>query len=162
MSPPGQVSLFFWPTRISPWNHTSIGSGPCLSRRQTTSNGGLRACILRVAGCATPIGSAGHAGAAANSKLTLQDRPLNEGRQPAQSPGNPSAFVPLPSRPCLNLRRGRFASGSVEVGHSVRILCAFNSLSPSPLVGETAFPVICLDAGDTLYRKRRDHSKPVI
>ena len=30
------------------------------------------ACIRRVAGCATPTGSAGHAGAAANVKLTFQ------------------------------------------------------------------------------------------
>jgi hypothetical protein len=37
----------------------------CLPRR------GVRARIRRVAGCATPTGSAGHAGATANLKLTF-------------------------------------------------------------------------------------------
>jgi hypothetical protein len=36
-----------------------------------TSTRGVRARIRRVAGCATPIGSAGHAGATANLKLTF-------------------------------------------------------------------------------------------
>src|SRR5262249_17529465 len=35
------------------------------------STRGVRACIRRVAGCATPTGSAGHAGATDNLKLTF-------------------------------------------------------------------------------------------
>jgi hypothetical protein len=42
-----------------------------LNRIQATSTRGVRACIRRVAGCATPTGSAGHAGATANLKLTF-------------------------------------------------------------------------------------------
>src|SRR5204863_1656820 len=38
---------------------------------QTTSAGGVRARLRRVAGCATPSGSAGHAGETANLKLTF-------------------------------------------------------------------------------------------
>jgi hypothetical protein len=38
---------------------------------QATSSGGVRACLRRVAGCATTSGSAGHAGATANLKLTF-------------------------------------------------------------------------------------------
>jgi transposase InsO family protein len=38
---------------------------------QATSTGGVRACLRRVAGCATTSGSAGHAGATANLKLTF-------------------------------------------------------------------------------------------
>src|SRR5437660_1215352 len=45
---------------------------PRLNRIQATSTRGVRACIRRVAGCATPTGSAGHAGAMANLKLTFQ------------------------------------------------------------------------------------------
>src|SRR2546430_8715899 len=43
-----------------------------LNRIQATSSRGVRACIRRVAGCATPTGSVGHAGATANLKLTFQ------------------------------------------------------------------------------------------
>src|SRR5437660_7531074 len=45
---------------------------PRLNRIQATSSRGVRACIRRVAGCATPTGSVGHAGATANLKLTFQ------------------------------------------------------------------------------------------
>src|SRR5262249_38820416 len=38
---------------------------------QATSTRGFRACLRRVAGCATPSGSAGHAGETANLKLTF-------------------------------------------------------------------------------------------
>src|SRR5262249_27559759 len=38
---------------------------------QATSTGGVRARLRRVAGCATPSGSAGHAGETANFKLTF-------------------------------------------------------------------------------------------
>jgi transposase InsO family protein len=44
---------------------------PRLNRIQATSTRGVRACIRRVAGCATPTGSAGHAGATASLKLTF-------------------------------------------------------------------------------------------
>src|ERR1019366_3140591 len=43
----------------------------CVSRLQTTRTGGLRADIIRVAGYATPTGSAGHAGVTASSQLTF-------------------------------------------------------------------------------------------
>src|SRR5438874_8289498 len=42
-----------------------------LNRIQATSTRGVRARIRRVAGCATQTGSAGHAGATANVKLTF-------------------------------------------------------------------------------------------
>src|SRR5262249_40604608 len=42
-----------------------------LNRIQATSTRGVRARIRRLAGCATPSGSAGHAGATANLKLTF-------------------------------------------------------------------------------------------
>src|SRR5262249_8547377 len=41
------------------------------NRIQTTSTRAVRARIRRVAGCATPTGFAGHAGATANLKLTF-------------------------------------------------------------------------------------------
>jgi hypothetical protein len=44
-------------------------SGEC--GLQATSTRGVRACIRRVAGCATPTGSVRHAGATANLKLTF-------------------------------------------------------------------------------------------
>src|SRR6516165_8921565 len=44
---------------------------PRLNRIQATSTRGVRARIRRMAGCATPPGSAGHAGATANLKLTF-------------------------------------------------------------------------------------------
>jgi transposase InsO family protein len=50
---------------------TTTRSGPRLNRIQATSTRGVCACIRRVAGCATPTGSAGHAGATANLKLTF-------------------------------------------------------------------------------------------
>ena len=42
-----------------------------LSRLQTASTRGLRACLRRVAGCALPTGSAGHASATTITKLTF-------------------------------------------------------------------------------------------
>src|SRR5262249_46457736 len=42
-----------------------------LNRIQATSTRGVRPCIRRVAGFATPTGSAGHAGTTANLKLTF-------------------------------------------------------------------------------------------
>ena len=49
----------------------SCGSDQRLNRIRATSTRGVRARIRRVAGCATPTGSAGHAGATANLKLTF-------------------------------------------------------------------------------------------
>src|SRR5262245_53571640 len=43
----------------------------CLARLQATSTRGICPCLRRVAGCATPPGSAGHASATANLKLTF-------------------------------------------------------------------------------------------
>src|SRR2546421_10287768 len=43
----------------------------CLARLQATSTRGVPARLRRVAGCATPTGFAGHAGATANLKLTF-------------------------------------------------------------------------------------------
>jgi hypothetical protein len=42
-----------------------------IARIQAASTGGICPCLRRVAGCATPTGSAGHAGATANLKLTF-------------------------------------------------------------------------------------------
>jgi transposase InsO family protein len=43
----------------------------CIARIQAASTGGICPCLRRVAGCVTPTGSAGHAGATANLKLTF-------------------------------------------------------------------------------------------
>src|SRR6266567_2360255 len=43
----------------------------CLARLPATCTRGVPARLRRVAGCATPTGSAGHAGATANLKLTF-------------------------------------------------------------------------------------------
>ena len=43
----------------------------CLTWIQATSTGGLRPCLRSVAGCATPTGFAGHAGATTSLKLTF-------------------------------------------------------------------------------------------
>ena len=42
-----------------------------IARIQAASTGGICPCLRRVAGCATPTGSTGHAGATASLKLTL-------------------------------------------------------------------------------------------
>jgi hypothetical protein len=58
------------------WAFSSLvvqhGQAPRLNRIQAPSTRGVRACICRVAGCATPTGSAGHAGATTNLKLTFE------------------------------------------------------------------------------------------
>jgi putative transposase len=48
-----------------------IDQAPRLNRIQATCARGVRACIRRVAGCAAPTGSASHADATANLKLTF-------------------------------------------------------------------------------------------
>src|SRR6516162_747796 len=59
----------------APWAFSSLvvqhDQAPRLNRIQATSTRGVRARIRRAAGCATPTGSAGHAGATANLKLTF-------------------------------------------------------------------------------------------
>jgi hypothetical protein len=45
---------------------TTTRSGPAPQSDTSHQHQGVRACIRRVAGCATPTGSAGHAGATAN------------------------------------------------------------------------------------------------
>src|SRR5262245_23673372 len=58
-----------------PWAFSSLvvqhDQAARLNRIQATSTRGVRARIHRVAGCATPTGSASHASAAANFKLTF-------------------------------------------------------------------------------------------
>src|SRR6516162_3843433 len=58
-----------------PWAFLNLvvqhDQAPRLNRIQTASTRGVRARIRRVAGCATPTGFAGHAGATANLKLTF-------------------------------------------------------------------------------------------
>ena len=57
---------------IESWRrHYNTIRPPRLNRIQATSTRGVRARICRVAGCVTPTGSAGHAGATANLKLTF-------------------------------------------------------------------------------------------
>src|SRR6516164_4691717 len=52
-------------------SRNSVLWASCLALLQATSTRGVPACIRRVAGCATPTGSAGHPGATANLKLTF-------------------------------------------------------------------------------------------
>src|SRR5262245_33718317 len=58
-----------------PWAFSSLvvqhDQAPRLNRIQATSTRGVRARIRRVAGCAPPTGSAGHASATAHLKLTF-------------------------------------------------------------------------------------------
>ena len=62
---------FFYTFARGPDRHRELATplqydqAPRLNRIQPTSTRGVRACIRRVAGCATPIGTAGHAGATA-------------------------------------------------------------------------------------------------
>jgi hypothetical protein len=49
----------------------TLREAACLARLQATSTRGVPARLRHVAGCATPTGSAGHAGATANLKLTF-------------------------------------------------------------------------------------------
>ena len=57
---------------IESWRrHYNTIRPPRLTWIQATSAGGVRARLRRVAGCATPSGSAGHAGETANLKLTF-------------------------------------------------------------------------------------------
>jgi hypothetical protein len=59
---------------------------PCPPRLQTTSTGGLRARILRVAGFTTSTGSARHAGAKTSAKLTSDpDHSMKAGQPPPEN-----------------------------------------------------------------------------
>src|SRR6516164_1168921 len=60
---------------------------PRLNRIQATSTRGVHARIRRVAGCATPTGSAGHAGATANLELTFHLDHSAGADQPPPAPG---------------------------------------------------------------------------
>ena len=90
----------------------STRSAARLTRIQAASTGGVHAFLRRVAGCATPTGSAGHAGAAANVELTFQSatqRGLITACQDARgcldAQGDPRAgkLVELPTRRWLML-----------------------------------------------------------
>src|SRR4029453_11575591 len=57
---------------------------------QATSTRGLRACIRRVAGCATSTGFAAHAGATASLKLTFEvDHPAGANQAPPRLLSSP-------------------------------------------------------------------------
>src|SRR6266404_6144542 len=80
-----------------PWAFSSLvvqhDQAARLNRIQATSTRGVRARIRRVAGCATPTGSAGHAGATANHKLTFHlDHSAGADHVPAAR-----SFRPAPS-----------------------------------------------------------------
>src|SRR5262249_11576483 len=63
-------TLYTWPRSSSKGDATTTRSGPRL--QSDTSHQHQRcSCLCSVAGCATPTGSAGHAGATANHKLTF-------------------------------------------------------------------------------------------
>ena len=77
---------------IESWRrHYNTIRPPRLTWIQATSAGGVRARLRRVAGCATPTGFAGHAGAAANLKLTFQLDNSAGANQPAVTPSATSA-----------------------------------------------------------------------
>ena len=67
---------------------------PHASHVQTASSAGVRASPRRVARCATPTGSAGHAGATANLKLALlrSPAPRNAGAPSCQTSGRAWLF----------------------------------------------------------------------
>src|SRR5215472_5794063 len=58
-----------------PWAFSSLAvqhdQAACLTWIQATSTGGVRPCLRRVAGRATPTASAGHTGATADVKLAF-------------------------------------------------------------------------------------------
>src|SRR6266566_8451143 len=69
----------------------------CLARLQATSTRGVPARLRRVAGCATPTGFAGHAGATANLKLTFHLDHSAGADHPVQAPQPPPAWLVLSS-----------------------------------------------------------------
>jgi hypothetical protein len=70
-----------------------------LSWIQATSTGGVHACLCRVAGCATPSGSAGHAGATANLKLTFHKLTFHLDHSAGADHGSKLIVVPDKSTP---------------------------------------------------------------
>jgi hypothetical protein len=76
-------------------------SGPAPQSDTSHQHQGVRACIRRVAGCATPTGSAGHAGATANLKLTFHLGHSAGTEQITMSP--PKSY--RPSSNCSSSRR---------------------------------------------------------
>src|SRR5215470_3702787 len=77
---------------------------PRLNRIQATSTRGIRARIRRAAGCATPTGSAGHAGATANLKLTFH-LDHSAGADHTALRGELSPYRGLPTRLARVLRK---------------------------------------------------------
>jgi hypothetical protein len=88
-----------------------------LNRIQATSTRSVRACIRRVAGCATPAGSAGHAGATANLKLTFHLDHSAGADQSNQDGTLPYAARPPEKRRPVNLSAKPFCQG--EPGNRV-------------------------------------------
>src|SRR5262249_52178580 len=62
---------------------------------QAASTGGICPCLRRVAGCATPTGSAGHASATASLKLTFHlDHSVGANQPPPGGRANGSPLAP--------------------------------------------------------------------
>src|SRR5438067_5588792 len=84
---------------------------PRLTLIQATSAGGVRARLRRVAGCATPSGSAGHAGETANLKLTFHlDHSAGADQEHSWLPSIAASsqkhpYRPLPDAPALAAQR---------------------------------------------------------
>jgi hypothetical protein len=79
---------------IESWRrHYNTIRRPRLNRIQATSTRGVRARIRRVAGCATPTGSASHASATASLKLTFHLDHSVGANQPAMPPQRHRAWL---------------------------------------------------------------------
>ena len=110
-------------TRYCGRSHTLLYKhdyAPCLNRHKPPSPAVFPARISHVAGCVTPTGSAGHAGATANLELTFHpnrsaggSRPLSGGSRPLSGGllSNPrsgaSCGADPPSRLLKNAEFGR-------------------------------------------------------
>src|SRR6516164_8026136 len=112
-----------------PWAFSSLvvqhDQAPRLNRIQATSTRGVRARIRRVAGCAPPTGSAGHAGATANLKLTFH---LDHSAGADHGAASKCFFLSPPAisgRPpaagIFYAKRANFFGGASDIGHLLDI-----------------------------------------
>src|SRR4029453_9604616 len=85
---------------------------------QATSTRGLRACIRRVAGCATSTGFAAHAGATASLKLTFEvDHPAGANQLAPVVRGATSSRAMGKSTRALPLTQGKSEDISMIYDH---------------------------------------------
>jgi hypothetical protein len=102
-----------------------------------TARSAVRARIRRVAGCATPTGSAGHAGATANLKLTFHLDHSAGADQQFEAPACPGLSLSLVSA------RGRFCQSANDLKRLLR--------------SQPLYPVLLADRARRLRRDEARH-----